>query len=506
MSGLAQDKTVNRVAICSAIFAGFAYVGYSVVRQAFGRRLMGHGVFKNEDDSLGLEYEQQPRNGRVYLRRLSGSFSSGRDIKLENLDTGQENGIIRPMAVLTRIRELNLGAKAFAETLLVLQGSGHRKHLSMSRSLQQSPTHATSMLSLMDMPLENGHDYEYEYPSFTSRTTSVEDLNQMERDFPPGLRRHASRRSLGKRSLANSCISLTQEQQESVDAEAERLLEEREEELQRRLQGFQSGRTRELTPYEAKSLVALLHSKDASTLQRTLVTISNCAAFTRNQDELRDSGCLLRLQSLLSGTGRDVRLAAITATANLALNTGNMKEMEYYVPLLHPVVESDLNREHDEELLSAALLALTNIAVLPDWHHQYRVLIPRLHELWCEGKETITLQVLKLLINLSCNDEIVPIILSSKVPGRVTSLLSPTISEELLLRSTRFLANLCVSAARLGNLSSEPEVSLQYRLFGLEKEVVCLALTRIMEDTRNMDIKLQARKACLVLKGIREGL
>lgn len=506
MAGLSQDKTVNRVAICSALFAGFAYVGYSVVRQAFGRRLMGHGIFKNEDDSLGLEYEQQPKNGRVYLRRLSGSFASGRDIKLENLDMGQENGIIRPMAVLTRIRELNLGAKAFAETLLVLQGNGHRKHLSMSRSLQQSPTHATSMLSLMDLPLENGD--EHEYPSFTSRTTSVEDLNQMEREFPPNLRRHASRRSLGlgRRSLANSCISLTQEQQETVDAEAERLLEEREEELQRRLQGFQSGRTRELTPYEAKSLVALLHSKDASTLQRTLVTISNCAAFTRNQDELRDSGCLLRLQSLLTGTGREVRLAAITATANLALNTGNMKEMEYYVPLLHPVVESDLNREHDEELLSAALLALTNIAVLPDWHHQYRVLVPRLHELWCDGKESITLQVLKLLINLSCNDEIVPIILSSKVPGRVTSLLSPTISEELLLRSSRLLANLCISASRLGHLSTEPELSLQYRLFGLEKEVVCLALGRIMEDTRNMDIRLQARKACLVLKGIKSRL
>lgn len=120
MAGLSQDKTVNRVAICSAIFAGFAYVGYSVVRQAFGRRLMGHGIFKNEDDSLGLEYEQQPKNGRVYLRRLSGSFASGRDIKLENLDMGQENGIIRPMAVLTRIRELNLGAKAFALLRLYL--------------------------------------------------------------------------------------------------------------------------------------------------------------------------------------------------------------------------------------------------------------------------------------------------------------------------------------------------------------------------------------------------
>lgn len=34
------DKTVNKVALCSAIFAGFAYVGYSVVRTAFCRKLV----------------------------------------------------------------------------------------------------------------------------------------------------------------------------------------------------------------------------------------------------------------------------------------------------------------------------------------------------------------------------------------------------------------------------------------------------------------------------------
>lgn len=33
-----NDKTVNKVALCSAIFAGFAYVGYSVVRTAFGKK------------------------------------------------------------------------------------------------------------------------------------------------------------------------------------------------------------------------------------------------------------------------------------------------------------------------------------------------------------------------------------------------------------------------------------------------------------------------------------
>ena len=35
----ASDKTVNKIAICSAIFAGVAYVGYSYVKNAFSRSL-----------------------------------------------------------------------------------------------------------------------------------------------------------------------------------------------------------------------------------------------------------------------------------------------------------------------------------------------------------------------------------------------------------------------------------------------------------------------------------
>lgn len=37
-----QDKTLNKVAVCSAVFAGFAYVGYSYARSAFCRKLYKH--------------------------------------------------------------------------------------------------------------------------------------------------------------------------------------------------------------------------------------------------------------------------------------------------------------------------------------------------------------------------------------------------------------------------------------------------------------------------------
>ena len=86
--------------------------------------------------------------------------------------------------------------------------------------------------------------------------------------------------------------------------------------------------SRILTLYEAKSLVALLHTKDCATLQRALVTIGNSAAFTQNQESLREAGCILRLQHLAIHSDTGVRMAAMQAVANMALNTTNQKEME----------------------------------------------------------------------------------------------------------------------------------------------------------------------------------
>lgn len=52
-----------------------------------------------------------------------------------------------------------------------------------------------------------------------------------------------------------------------------------------------------LTPYEAKSLVALLHSKDGNTLEKALVTVSNSAAFTTNQVCKSNQAILIKLSS-----------------------------------------------------------------------------------------------------------------------------------------------------------------------------------------------------------------
>ena len=61
---------------------------------------------------------------------------------------------------------------------------------------------------------------------------------------------------------------------------------------------------------------------------------TNLCLHITSQDSLREAGILVRLPSLLAGPDRSVQLAAVMACANLALNTGNMKEMEQAVVVL----------------------------------------------------------------------------------------------------------------------------------------------------------------------------
>jgi hypothetical protein len=83
-----------------------------------------------------------------------------------------------------------------------------------------------------------------------------------------------------------------------------------------------------MDPYEAKTLVALLYASDEGVLERALVTLANLATLEINQNNLREGGCLHRLQNLLSHPKEQVRLATVRALGNLALNEENQREMK----------------------------------------------------------------------------------------------------------------------------------------------------------------------------------
>ena len=63
----------------------------------------------------------------------------------------------------------------------------------------------------------------------------------------------------------------------------------------------------------------------------------------------------------------------------------------------------------------ASLQALTNLSVIDQNHAPYTKLIHQLYELLDRGPVNVGLQALKILVNLSSNEEMVPHLLAAKV-------------------------------------------------------------------------------------------
>lgn len=475
-----SDKTVNKVALCSAIFAGFAYVGYSVVRTAFCRKL-------GRRDGDGY-----PEEHRIYFRRLSQTTQT--DVLLGNLDlTGTGKVVLRPLSVQERIRELNLKARMFTDTMLAIQAtqgpSPRHSPLPGPRSLQCSPWGSPRILSPVDV--------RHILSSRSSENLVMLGLNS---PAPSPVKRRWTRRSLRRQKSPVPGTHSHAQTRASQEEEAEKLLRDTEDELRLRLETL-TNRQRIMTFHEAKSLVALLHSNDELLLERTLTTIANCGTFASNQDILREAGCLFRLTKLLTYPKHTVQLSAIKALGNLALNEDNQKELKDAIPILLSFV----NKEQPlEKLVLCALVTLTNIAVLTEWHDEFYPVLHSLYHLVDTASPQIKLQSLKLLINLSCNEDMVPSLLAAQAPRRLIYLLDPNTNEDILLRVVTLLANLAKTSR---DLNLDPTVDLPAEdkaaspdtmyaaIFGVNiQEKIRSKSFVLMNQHSNENIRTQARR------------
>lgn len=72
----------------------------------------------------------------------------------------------------------------------------------------------------------------------------------------------------------------------------------------------------------------------------------------------------------------------------------------------------------DPSLVASALAALINIAVLPTWHKEMKSSLHKTYSLLDESqwnRGDVSYESLRLLINLSCNEEMIPSLLAAQV-------------------------------------------------------------------------------------------
>ncbi|XP_018022346.1 uncharacterized protein LOC108678437 [Hyalella azteca] len=437
-----QDRTLNKVAVCSAVFAGFAYVGYSYARTAFCRKLSRrHGAY--DDDSQEVS--------RMVFRRLSQTSQTD---ALSSPWEGKSGGrpFVRPKSVQARIRELNLRARQFSDAFVAIQSSGGGLDNGVSRthamhthhSLQCSPWSSPRLLSPVDVRGLTG-------------SVSTENLT--------GLPHHASptrpkwrRQSLRRKRHSfqqpldgeeEECMEVeVQEENEQqrrtrMEKETREMYSNSKEQLIERLRTLMD-RGRLLSPFEAKTLVALLCAEDTALLERTLVTIANCATFTLNVDLLRDAGCIVRLCSLLTSNDERIKLAAVQTLGNVLLAPESILQAQTCLP---PLLDNVNTRDPDDPLLLASLVVLTNVATLSTWHGAISPVISRLYALVDCGALQVQLQALRLLVNLSCNKDMILQLLAAEGPQQLLQLVSVATDRAVLLRVLTLLATLAAHAA-----------------------------------------------------------
>ncbi|XP_059843188.1 armadillo repeat-containing protein 10 isoform X1 [Hypanus sabinus] len=180
-------------------------------------------------------------------------------------------------------------------------------------------------------------------------------------------------------------------------------------------------------------------SSDTSIRESALVTIGNSAAFTVNQDLIRNLDGLSVVANCLLDEVTSIKVKAMNALTNLSLNVANQEELKVWIPQILKIQEAaTLN----SELQVAGLRMLTNFSVTNSHHHMMTKSIPHFLKLLVDGTDNIKVQVLKILVNLSANPELTHDFLCAQVPPLFLFLFDSTINKEVLIRILIFVVNL----------------------------------------------------------------
>ncbi|XP_062990274.1 armadillo repeat-containing protein 10 isoform X2 [Elgaria multicarinata webbii] len=194
-----------------------------------------------------------------------------------------------------------------------------------------------------------------------------------------------------------------------------------------------------LEMHHIQKLIHLLEStEDPSIQEQVLVTLSNSAAFSVNQDIIRNVGGLSVVGKMLSVPVTNVKEKALNALNNLSMNIKNQEELKIYITKVCEEMDSSpLN----SELQLAGLRFLTNMSVTNAYHSTMTSSIQCFLQLLSEGNERTQVQVLKVLVNLSANPTMTEHLVNAQAPF-LLSLFDSCIHKDVLLRVLMFATNL----------------------------------------------------------------
>ncbi|XP_045363064.1 armadillo repeat-containing X-linked protein 1 isoform X1 [Camelus bactrianus] len=240
-----------------------------------------------------------------------------------------------------------------------------------------------------------------------------------------------------------------------------------------------------------KVLNILERSNDPFTQEVALVTLGNNAAYSFNQNAIRELGGLPIIAKLIKTKDPIIREKAYNALNNLSVNAENQGKIKTYII---QVCDDTMICRLDSAVQMAGLRLLTNMTVTNHYQHLLSYSFPDLFALLFLGNYFTKVQIMKLIINFTENPAMTRELVSCKVPSELISLFNKEWDREILLNILTLFENINDNIKNEGLASSRKEFSRSSLFFLFKESGVCVKKIKALANHSDLVVKVKVLK------------
>lgn len=240
-----------------------------------------------------------------------------------------------------------------------------------------------------------------------------------------------------------------------------------------------------------KVLNILERTNDPFIQEVALVTLGNNAAYSFNQNAIRELGGLPIIAKLIKTKDPIIREKAYNALNNLSVNAENQGKIKTYIS---QVCDDTMICRLDSPVQMAGLRLLTNMTVTNHYQHLLSYSFPDFFALLFLGNYFTKIQIMKLIINFTENPAMTRELVSCKVPSELISLFNKEWDREILLNILTLFENINDNIKNEGLASSRKEFSRSSLFFLFKESGVCVKKIKALANHSDLVVKVKVLK------------
>ncbi|XP_004611721.1 armadillo repeat-containing X-linked protein 1 [Sorex araneus] len=240
-----------------------------------------------------------------------------------------------------------------------------------------------------------------------------------------------------------------------------------------------------------KVLNILERTNDPFIQEVSLVTLGNNAAYSFNQNAIRELGGLPIIAKMIKTRDPIIREKAYNALNNLSVNAENQGKIKAYIS---QVCDDTMICRVDSPVQMAGLRLLTNMTVTNHYQHLLSYSFPDFFALLFLGNYFTKIQTMKLIINFTENPAMTRELVACKVPSDLISLFNKEWDREILLNILTLFENIYDNIKSEGLASSRKEFSRSSLFFLFKESGVCVKKIKALANHNDLVVKVKVLK------------